>query len=234
MDKYTIATVYGYSHQMATDLSPPKTNENRYKVKLSRKENGITKYRVVFDVTPDLTESRTVNYKALDPIHAPGQIYVYTNTSSRQFSLSNVKFVSRTPEEAEINLRKLQQLRSWCMPRFGLNSSTISYQQTENRRTGEGDQGDEWLGLPPPVLFLSAYSGYDAFGLRLENINSVPVVITSLTIPYQSDVDYINTPAGVPVARIINLDIQLQETHSAIEYDNFNLAKFRAGILESF
>ena len=232
--KYEIVIICRTTIGMATDLSAPKSTENRYKVKLSRKENGLTKYRVVFDVTPDLTETRTVNYRAMDPIHAPGQIYVYTNTASRQFSLTNVKLVSRTPQEAEINLRKLQQLRSWCMPRFGLNSSTVTFEQSENRRTGEGDQGDEWLGLPPPVLYLSAYSGYNSFGLRLENINSIPVVITSLTIPYQSDVDYINTPAGVPVARIINLDIQLQETHSAIEYDNFNLAKFRAGILESF
>lgn len=219
---------------MATDLNKPKSTENPYKVKLARKSNGITKYRVVFDVSPDVTESRTVVYKPLDPIHAPGQIYVYTNTSSRQFSLSNVKLVSRSPQEAEINLRKLQQLRSWCMPRFGSNSTTLNDSEYENRQNGDIDVGEELLGLPPPVLFLTAYSRSGNAGLRLENINSVPVVITSLTIPYSGEVDYIDTPAGVPVPRIMVLEISLQETHSAQEYEQFNLRQYRNGTLESF
>lgn len=227
---------------MATDLNKPKSTENPYKVKLARKSNGITKYRVVFDVSPDVTESRTVVYKALDPIHAPGQIYVYTNTSSRQFSLSNVKLVSRSPQEAEINLRKLQQLRSWCMPRFGANSTTLNDSQydarqagnTPNDNTTDIDLGKELLGLPPPVLFLSAYSRSGDSGLRLENINNIPVVITSLTIPYSSEIDYIDTPAGVPFPRIMVLEISLQETHSANEYETFSLSQFRAGTLRSF
>lgn len=223
---------------MATDLAKPSSIENPYKVKLSRRSSGITKFRVVFDVTPDITESRTVNYKAMDPIHAPGQIMVYTNTASRTFSLGGVKLVSRTPEEAEINLRKLQQLRSWCLPRFGMNSSTLSDEQRDNRVTGAGDLGEELLGTPPPVLFLTAYSrsgsNPDAATLRLENINCVPVVITSLTIPFPSDVDYINTPAGVPVARIMTIDIQVTETHAPQEYDTFSLSMFRSGTLRSF
>lgn len=211
---------------MATDLSAPSSVENPYKVKLARRSSGVTKYRVVFDVTPEITESRNVNYKAMDPVHAPGQIMVFTNTQSRTFSMSGIKLVSRTPQEAEINLRKLQQLRSWCMPRFGMNSSTAD------------DLGEELLGLPPPVLFLTAYSrsgtNPDSATLRLENINNVPVVITSLTIPYPTDVDYINTPAGVPVARIMTIDVQLTETHSPTEYDNFSLSQFRAGTLRNF
>jgi len=157
--------------------------ENNYKVRLmpanvlagDKASRGLS-----FDASPNVSESRTVNYNSLEPLHAPGQIQVYKNTQSRTFQISDIKLISRTVGEATQNLEKLWALRSWCMPRFG-NSSTLS---TENRlvretklqeearrrdpslknKLGEGNRytteelGSELLGAPPPIILLSAYS----------------------------------------------------------------------------
>jgi len=183
---------------------------------------------VVFEATPELTEQRTINYKTVDPIHAPGQIYAYVNTSSRIFSISNARLISRTSEEAGHNLRMLQLLRSWTMPEFGTSTST----NVDNR------------GRPPTVLYLSAYSlesaGAETTSVvgQLQHISRVPVVIQNMSIPYPSDVDYIPTAdengAHVPMPTIMVVDLQLAETHSAREYEGFNLALFKQGLLGGF
>lgn len=214
---------------------------------------------VTFQVTPDVTENRNVTYKTLDPLHMPGQILVYGGTSSRTFQLSNIRLISRTTKEATDNMRTLHMLRSWTMPYFG-NSSTLHPQQLKNRKAGVqsgGNQsasntkvqdmhptGMELLGAPPDVLILSAYSPRGSFSsagenskrtrLHATNIHNVPVVITNLTIPYASDVDYIPTIDEQPMPRIMVVDVQLTETHSPQEYNNFSLQDFRNGILKNF
>ena len=241
---------------------------NVYRVKLveqtTAREGLSEQQRVVFDVTPELSESRKVNYSSVDPIHMPGQIYVYKNTSARSFSLSGVKLISRTQEEAEKNLTYLWTLRGWTMPRFGSGSSTLSNYQKKRRdrvRSNPGDYqtdaqkqqlnthqkngmlGRELLGAPPPILLLSAYSkGFgqmtdeagDAQEIERQHINNVPVVIESLNIPYPSDVDYIKSTWGVPMPTIMSIDINLLETHSAREYEKFSLDQYKAGILPGF
>src|SRR5690606_31466862 len=96
---------------------------NRFKVKL---RSQVTNTVVAFDVTPDISESRTVNYRTLEPIHMPGGIHVYGSTTSRQFTISNIRLVSRTREEAAKNLYRLNILRGWAMPYFGLASRQLT------------------------------------------------------------------------------------------------------------
>ena len=228
---------------------------NRYRVKLvtqrTARNGPSSQERVIFNVTPEFSESRTVNYSTIDPVHMPGQIYVYKNTSARTYSISAAKLISRTQEEAEINLNYLWLLRSWQMPRFGVKSSTINKEQrnvrvaqrsndgeldTEERQKILSKAGVELLGSPPPVLYLSAYSqgsGGNQSAKR-EHINRVPVVIQSLNIPYPSDVDYIMSTTGVPMPTIMAVDVQLMETHSAREYEQFSLSQYKAGILPHF
>jgi len=242
--------------------------ENQYKVRLSVATNyakmdpDIRARRdrsVSFQVSPDVTENRNVNYKTLDPLHMPGQIYVYGGTSSRTFQLSNIRLVSRTSKEASENMRILHLLRSWAMPYFG-NSSTLAPDQVTNRAAGidsssnqtaatnvpegKGGRGMELLGAPPDVLKLSAYSPNSDFTVEgknsarrrmtATNIHNVPVVITNLTIPYPSDVDYIPTKDGQPMPRMMTIDIQLAETHSPQEYNKFSIQDFRNGTLVNF
>lgn len=238
------------------------TGTSNQKVKLVSAQNRNRK--VDFRASPQVTENRNVNYNALEPLHAPGQIQVYKNTSSRSFSISDLKLVSRTAKEADLNLKILWQLRAWTMPRFG-NSSTLNAREYDNRVNGNSaadlsqyDSGDfnsqaefkqyafgtELLGAPPEVLYLSAYSyevgtvgnsGNDSATWQIaQHLNRIPVVIQQLTIPYPNDVDYINTSRGVPMPIIMNLDLSLIETHSPNAYEAFSLDNFKNGTLKGF
>lgn len=157
-----------------------------YRVKLRQSTGDAKQLGIVeFRVTPDLVETRNVNYKTVDPVHAPGQIFAYANTSSRVFNMSNIRFVSRTQIEADENLVNLWLLRSWCMPEFGRSSlnpnqeevrrsinNTLNTLSTQQRQTilshiqqnSDAQQafrsiaGTEFRGQPPHVLTLSAYA----------------------------------------------------------------------------
>lgn len=209
-----------------------------------------TKRAVVFKVTPDVVENRTVNYKSMDPIHAPGQFYVYQSTASRAFSLGAVRVVSRTSKEATENLRMLNVLRAWTMPQFGLHGRSDQVSADEQNQFAPGTRSLERyvdyytdtnvlpLGSPPEILWLSAYSNRNKQG----NIYRVPVVLTQLSIPYPSDVDYIPTAAddangiaeGIPFPTIMTLDMNMMETRSPSQLTKFSLADFRRGRLTAF
>ena len=222
---------------------------NQYKVKL---RSQVTNTVIAFDVTPEITETRNVNYKTLEPVHMPGGIHVYGNTASRIYNINNIRLVSRTREEASKNLYRLNVLRSWAMPYFGVNI------------------GSNLVGAPPDVLALTAYatglqdtanasSSVAASGTELDittapslkrmratNIHQVPVVLTQISIPYPSDTDYIDTvelkpfndgtviEGGVPFPTIMTVDMVLLETHSPREYANFDLSDYRKGLLDTF
>lgn len=229
---------------------------NQFKVKL---RSQVTSTVVAFDATPEITETRNVNYKIIEPVHMPGGIHVYGNTSSRVFNINNIRLVSRTREEASKNLYRLNILRSWAMPYFGVNNTSL-------------------VGAPPDVLSLSAYStgsqgsandpaqqGTNAIRniakfiktgekeqnttnlLKRErptNLNNIPVVLQQISIPYPSDTDYISTMGktfgdttiveGVPFPTIMTVDIVLLETHSPREFNRFDLKAYRQGLLDTF
>lgn len=219
--------------------------DNIYKVRLVSTMN--TNEKVVFDVTPEISETQTVNYTSAEPIHMPGAILFYRNSSTKTVQINSIKLITRTQDEALKNVYKLNLLRSWLKPVFGTNSSTLnknsSLGQTP-KTTSPNTPNKEWLGAPPPVLLLSAYANETAGHIR-----KIPVVITSISIPYPSDVDYIPTlsgkdvypntvyeyiPAGIPMPTIMTIDIQCMETHSPKEFSNFDLGKYRRGELDNF
>lgn len=229
---------------MATDVLD-------YRVKLREKKeawHGESRV-VVFEATPELVETRNVNYKTVDPTHAPGQIYAYVNTASRTFNLSGIKLISRTQQEAQRNLGYLQTIRSWTMPAFG--QDPLTSEQRENReflerdyRRGTSGQalrqawdgedfGTDLRGQPPRVLLLSAYSTESRLG-SLGHINQIPVVIQNISIPYPADIDYIPALSGEPMPTILTIDMTLAETHSAREYENFSLKAYKDGKLRHF
>ena len=223
--------------------------ENFYKVKL---RSQVSRQVVSFDVVPDVNETRSVEYKSMNPIHMPGTIYAYGHTSSRLFGINNARFISRTPEEAAFNLARLNILRSWTMPYFG-------------------NSNEELIGSPPDVLSFYAFSvgpsseplsdnssqnttnpTQSSDGItrrsRPTHIHNIPVVIYNLQVTYPSDLDYIPTAAatfkignesieieaGVPMPTIMATDIQLYETHSPSEFNNFSLEQYRKGRLDFF
>jgi len=233
-----------------------------YRAKL-RNSTDATDF-VIFRVTPELTETRNVNYKTVDPIHAPGQIYAFVNSSSRSFNLSGVKLISRTQAEAQENLINLWRLRSWCMPAFGRDpvsenerENRVLYEQALKRLDGRFHEGSraetrriedlqrevqeagglgppDLRGAPPKVLEFSAYAHDGHYNTSLGHINRVPCVITSLNIPYPADTDYFPTTKGVPMPTVMTIDITLAETHSPKEYEQFSLRDYKAGTLGGF
>jgi len=189
-----------------------------------------------------------------DPVHAPGQILVYQGTAARRFQLTAIRFASRSPREAAINLAKLWTLRGWTMPTFGQSESNIRTDAARREKLGnngpfsnEGiknlideigsDSSKSYLGAPPQLLLLSAYSrlgvsqgvGTDSIG----HLRKVPVVIESLNINYPADVDYIPTEGAnpTPMPTLMNVDLSLIEARSPSEYEKFDLSKFKRGEL---
>jgi hypothetical protein len=182
--------------------------------------------KVIFTVTPTFTEGRAVRYKNIDPVHAPGAIYMFAQTQARTFNIQG-KFISRSVDEATRTLAYLQYLRSWTMPVFGVVGNAAA-------------PGENILGAPPAILFLCAYSnghpGTQNVAKTISNtvdslttpaignnIYNVPTIITNLDIPYPSDVDYIPTINNLPVPTIVEVSIALTEAHSPNAYAKFNL-----------
>lgn len=216
---------------------------------------------VIFESTPDIIETRNVNYSSMEPTHMPGQIYTYKGTSSRVYNVSNIRFISRTRGEAQRNLIWLHRLRGWCMPEFGTQGgeqnldavvwpewdtanadaeNTARKQSVdefdrssilEDQKRATANFGVNPLGTPPDILYFSAYSSSNQVGAH---INRVPVLIQQLSVPYPSDVDYITTAGGVPMPTIMSLDITLIETHAPTEFEQFNLGAFKQGLLGGF
>lgn len=223
----------------------------------------IAASQVVFEVTPSFTENRTADYAAVTPVHMPGSIQMYRNTSSRQFDIG-AHLISRNGLDAAKNKRYLQTLRGWMMPYFGSTDTLTTENYTSRadtnvfRGSGKGlsqDQIDELSyerlksegvqlrGAPPDVLYLYAYSAESSSttGARSQstsNINRIPVVMTSLNITYPEDVDYIPVIGGSggtePFPVKMDVTLSLVETHSPQEFERFDLAAYKSGTLANF
>jgi len=153
--------------------------------------DGNSVERVVFEASPTLGESRSVEYVD-QGLPGPVGIVVYRVTQNRRFSLS-VKIVSRTVAEAQENYKYVNLLRSWLVPQ----ESNVGEDVSE-------DSGDKsaFRGRPP-ILRLSGYRN---------QFHNIPVVISELSITYPEDVDYIETDiATVPI--IQSIEISLIEAH---------------------
>lgn len=207
---------------------------------------------IVFEVSPELNETRNVNYKSLDLLHMPGSIFAYSNSSTRTFNMV-AKLVSRNIEEATRNSENLQLLRSWTMPYFGKTVNGLTSTQTENRdRINRNKKSknvkrntkkepnnfgmNNILGQPPEVLHLNAYTDVVVTDKEqfVGNINNIPVLITQLGNSYPADVTYFPTKYGEQFPVIMTLDVLLTETHSPKEYSNFSLSDYRSGKLTHF
>lgn len=167
--------------------------------------------QVTFKVMPEVVEARTVQYEAVAPAQFPGAFQKYKGTDSVQWTL-NATFVARTTMEATENLNALNTLRGWTMPYFGDN-------------TGANFPG--MLGAPPDVLMLK--------GLRKLIAGPVPVVITSLNWNWPKDVDYLPTfeygddGNPVPFPAVMNVAIQVVESWSTTQFNQFDLEAYRRG-----
>lgn len=180
--------------------------------RVSLREIG-TKNFVYFEVMPEIVESHTAEYESVAPAQFPGAFQKYKGNSSTSWTL-NVTFISRTTAEATRNYDNLLRLRGWMKPFYG-DRTGISYPKK--------------LGAPPPVLLLE--------GLR-DLVGPVPVVITSMNWNWPKDVDYIATDVVsetdgnyIPFPVVLQLPIQLSESYSIDQFNQFSLTDYRTGRL---
>jgi hypothetical protein len=208
-------------------------NDNLYWVRLVSARDSSR--NVVFNTMPIVSEAGNVNYQQISPTHMPGSYQVYENTSSRTYDLSDIKLISRNSVEARENLIRLNQLRAWRFPYFGNPDAVVV---GGNITEDQASELRDYLGAPPEVLYLSAYSSNETRG----NIFKIPTVMSNLSITYPNDVDYIPTAkvgsadmiGDVPFPVIMTIGITLTEQHSADEYERFNLIAFKNGQLTNF
>lgn len=210
------------AQQLKAALNVEGSQLQEHKVRLvEKKGNGDYDTFVVFDIMPEVVESRTVEYEAIAPPQHPTAFQKYKGTSSTQWTI-NATLVCRNIDEATENLRILNVLRGWTMPFFG-----------ENTRVNYPTK----LGAPPPVLEFS--------GWKDQMVGPVQVVLTSLNWNFPQDVDYISarsfvpapgTPGGftttdelIPFPTVIKIAIQLVESFSTDQVNSFDLSSFRAG-----
>lgn len=93
----------------------------------------------LFKAQPVIQVAENANYSAFSPIHAPSEILAFKNNPSRTFSLSEIKLISRTPEDAQTNLTQLHLLRAWTKPYFG---------RAQLNKTGSGDTSSSGVTVP--------------------------------------------------------------------------------------
>lgn len=161
--------------------------------------------QVAFDLSPEISESKQVIYAEIGDIRQAASILIYGGSPSRKWSL-NAKFLSRTQKEADETWRSVQLLRSWTNP-------------DTNYKYGI-DSGT------PHVLRLYGYG---------RTWKAIPVVITSLTVDYPTDIDYIPTEYGTNVPVIQSVSMQLTEARTPDDLlKKFDLEKFKLGVLEGW
>lgn len=213
---------------------------------------------ITFNTTPVVRENQRVDYNTITPVHAPGSIQVFRSSPSRTFTIS-AKLVSRTPEEALANQKRLQIIRSWTKPYFGeshnINQNYTVSQETSDSlpdtpsptQTNMSESGSyDMLGAPPEILYFYGYATpdqrADTASIQRQtkqqgiNYHKIPVVISDYDFEWPEDVDFIPTsdvnPTPFPVRMTVSLT--LLETHSPVEYTMFNLADYQRGNLIQF
>lgn len=187
---------------------------------------------VLFEVMPEVTEQRQVQYEAVAPPQFIGAFQKFKGTDSVQWIIQG-QFVARNSFEASKNLAYLRLLRSWTLPFFGQKILTV-------------DRFAPMLGAPPPVLMFTAYSK--------NLIGPVPTVITGLNWSWPKDVDYIQAlddgfsltgttvetfnavlsakgDSGnlIPFPAVINITVNLVESFSIGQFNAFDLEAYRRG-----
>lgn len=180
--------------------------------------------RVAFNTMPAFYETSDVGYSTLSPQHLIGDYKIFEHTSSRVFEFSEIKLVSRNPQEARDNLERIQFLKAWTKPYFG---------------STEGSQElSDWLGSPPEIVEFSMYNSPEGNGI----FKKIPTVIGKVGVDYPNDCDYIPTAyrddadklGGIPFPLVTRISLTLTEQHSPFEYEKFNLDMYRNGTLAAW
>lgn len=182
-----VQDVYGGTTQArrsanATAVSMSNTKDLRVRISLAKEANYMYKIAdygdilyplkstngVIFPYTPQITMSYSANYDSVDPTHSNYKIYNYKSSSVDSISIIG-DFTAQDTTEANYLLAVIHFFKS---------VTKMFYGKDENPTKGS----------PPPLCYLSGYGTY-AFDMH-------PIVISSFSLSYPNDVDYINAGAS--------------------------------------
>lgn len=119
---------------------------------------------VVFPYTPQINITYAANYEPTDLTHTNYRIYNYRNSAVDQISVTGM-FTAQDTFEANYLLAVIHFFRS---------VTKMFYGKDENPRAG----------IPPPLCYLNGYGTYGFVNHQ--------VVVSSFSLNYPDDVDYIN------------------------------------------
>lgn len=199
-------------------------------------------YLLEFFVMPTVIEQHDADYEPIAPSQFPGEFQKYRGTKAVRWNLT-AKFISRNVAEATLNLAHLNRLRSWVMPYFGEKTAANPDMKTK-------------LGAPPPILKFKGFRGViDEVPVVMTTVNwnwpddvdyiqalatdklfaVKPGFIRDLEDPdaLLRDMLKFEASATVPFPTILSVSIALVESYSASEFNDFDLAKYRQGLIKS-
>lgn len=169
---------------------------------------------LVFPITPNITETGTINYDSVEIPHTNEAFNVYRGTSNREITLGNLILPCDTEENAKYGLAAIHFLRTYSMMDFGRGGT----------------------GRPPSPMFFSAFgnSMFDEVPVLLKgfSLNLSDMEIDQIPVPNANGNDY----SWLPVK--LNLgDLQLTVQHSPNYWrgqnaeGDWSLREFRDGTL---
>lgn len=158
-----------------------------------------SKYGVIFPYTPQITVSYTASYDTVEPAHSNYKIHNYKHSSVDAINIIG-DFTAQDTREANYLLAVIHFFRSVTKMFYGKD-------QYPPR------------GTPPPLCYLS---GHGAYGF-----NNHPIVISSFTLSYPNDVNYINAGAGYLKGG------QLQQYNSPMFASNATAKQRLGGLFQS-
>ena len=120
---------------------------------------------VIFPYTPQISIAYTANYSNYDLTHSNFKIHTYKNSSIENVTITG-DFTAQDTAEANYLLAVMH---------FFKTVTKMFYGQDQNPQRG----------IPPPLLYLSGFGQYQ-FDMH-------PVVVTSYTHTFPTDVDYISS-----------------------------------------
>lgn len=184
-----------------------RIDERRSALAETRNEARLGTNSVVFDITPEISESASASFEELSQMRSPSGILIYQGSPGRTYSISG-KLFSRTQQEASRTYRDLYLLRSWRKP----------------EQIGDADFGIN----APSVIKMSGYNGV---------FRNIPVVMTSLGFEWSSDTDYVTAGNGANLPILLNFSISLKEAQAVEDFkgvNTFDITRFREGVLDGW
>ena len=170
--------------------------------------------KIIFDTMPKISMASAVSYQPKQFSQLPTAINYFENVAATAISISDIKFVSRTRQEATNNNQVIYYLRYLTKPNFGVGGN----------------------GMPPKILKLNGFNPLN--DVKNENssnamggINNITVVITAFDIDWPNDCDLIPDDQLIATPIIRTGSLSLLEIHSPNQIANFDLKAFKSGQL---